>query len=146
LENCFGGIKTNTGKIQFNGRITPVFSTKLVLGKNDGSVSPGRVSSTSSPYHYWVLVKFSEKQIYFIVISSSLATVLASEVNGDDTKTKQPPNGRRYRQARELVNKTTRCRIRRWGRFPESVGECPHLSGARSVGCVLIMKVPLILF
>jgi len=21
-----------------------------------------------------------------------------------------------------------------WGRFPESVGECPHLSGARGVG------------
>jgi len=24
-----------------------------------------------------------------------------------------------------------------WGRFPESVGECPHLSGARGVGQIL---------
>ena len=48
-----------------------------------------------------------------------------------------PPNGRRYRQARELAGKTTRRRIRRWGHFPESAGNAPHLSGARGVGQVL---------
>ena len=45
----------------------------------------------------------------------------------------QRPNGRRYRQGRELAGKTTRRRIRRWGQNPESVGERPHLSGARDV-------------
>jgi hypothetical protein len=39
-------------------------------------------------------------------------------------------NGRRYRQGRDLADKTTRRRIRRWGRFPESAAERPHLSGA----------------
>jgi hypothetical protein len=48
-----------------------------------------------------------------------------------------PPNGWRYRQARDLADKTTRRRIRRWGQNPESVGECPHLSGARGVGRIL---------
>jgi len=43
------------------------------------------------------------------------------------------PNGLRYRQVREVARKTTRRRIRRWGRISESVGECPHLSGARGV-------------
>jgi len=43
-------------------------------------------------------------------------------------------NGWRYRQVRDLAKKTTRCRIRRCGRIPESVGESPHLSGARDVG------------
>jgi hypothetical protein len=44
-----------------------------------------------------------------------------------------PPNGRRYRQGRDLAEKATRCRIRRWGQNPESVGECPHLSDALGV-------------
>jgi len=43
-------------------------------------------------------------------------------------------NGRRYRQGQDLADKATRRRIRRWSRLPESVGECPHLSGARGVG------------
>lgn len=46
-------------------------------------------------------------------------------------------NGQRYRQARDLEEKTTRRRIRRWGRIPEGVGECPRLSGVRGVGQVL---------
>ena len=50
---------------------------------------------------------------------------------------KRRPNGRRYRQARELADKATRRRIRHLGLNPESVGECPHLSGARGVGQVL---------
>jgi hypothetical protein len=49
-------------------------------------------------------------------------------------KAKARANGRRYRQGRELADKATRRRIRRWGRDPESVGESPHLSGARGVG------------
>jgi len=36
-----------------------------------------------------------------------------------------------------LADKATRRRIRRWGQNPESVGERPHLSGARGVGQVL---------
>ena len=36
-----------------------------------------------------------------------------------------------------MAEKATRRRIRRWGRDPESVGECPHLSGARGVGQIL---------
>jgi hypothetical protein len=47
------------------------------------------------------------------------------------------PNGWRYRQGRDVADKTTRCRIRRWGLNPESVGESPHLSGARGVGQIL---------
>jgi len=39
-------------------------------------------------------------------------------------------NGWRYRQGRDLADEATRRRIRRWGLNPESVGECPHLSGA----------------
>ena len=38
------------------------------------------------------------------------------------------PNGKRYWQVRDVAEKTTRCRIRRWGRIPESVGKartCP---------------------
>ena len=54
---------------------------------------------------------------------------------------RQPPNGRRYRQARDLADKATRRRIRRWGRIPESVGECPHLSGARGVGRAFAMTI-----
>jgi hypothetical protein len=45
-------------------------------------------------------------------------------------------NGRRYRQGRELADKTTRRRIRRWGRYPASAGAartCPQGS-ARGVG------------
>jgi hypothetical protein len=33
-----------------------------------------------------------------------------------------------------IKDKAARRRIRRWGQNPESVGECPHLSGARGVG------------
>jgi hypothetical protein len=29
-----------------------------------------------------------------------------------------------------------------WGRYPESVGECPHLSGARGVGLLLWEEAP----
>ena len=43
-------------------------------------------------------------------------------------------NGWLYRKKRALAGKTTRRRIRRWGRFPASAAECPHLSGARGVG------------
>jgi hypothetical protein len=43
-------------------------------------------------------------------------------------------NGKRYRQGRELADKATKRQIRRWGQNPESVGESPHLSGARGVG------------
>ena len=50
---------------------------------------------------------------------------------------KELPNGWRYRQGRDLAGKATRRRIRRWGLNPESVGECPHLSGARGAGPVL---------
>ena len=46
-------------------------------------------------------------------------------------------NGLRYRQGRELAEKATRRRIRRWGRFPESAGSAPHLSGARGVSPLL---------
>jgi hypothetical protein len=46
---------------------------------------------------------------------------------------RQRPNGWRYRQGRDLAGKATRRRIRRLGLNPESVGECPHLSGARGV-------------
>jgi len=41
---------------------------------------------------------------------------------------KELPNGWRYRQGRDLADKTTRRRIRRWDRIPESVGSartCP---------------------
>ena len=54
-----------------------------------------------------------------------------------DVLCKKAPNGRRYRQGRELAGKATRRRIRRWELNPESVGESPHLSGARGVGQVL---------
>jgi hypothetical protein len=47
------------------------------------------------------------------------------------------PNSRRYRQGRDLADKATRRRIRRWGRDLESAAERPHLSGARGVGLVL---------
>jgi hypothetical protein len=47
---------------------------------------------------------------------------------------KETPNGRRYRQGRDVAGKAARRRIRRWGKNPESVGERPHLSGARGVG------------
>ena len=47
------------------------------------------------------------------------------------------PNGRRYRQGRDVAGKATRRRIRRWGLNPESAAERPHLSGARGVGQVL---------
>jgi hypothetical protein len=43
------------------------------------------------------------------------------------------PNGRRYRQGRDLADGATRRRIRRWDRLPESAAERPHLSGARGV-------------
>ena len=36
-----------------------------------------------------------------------------------------------------MAGKAARSRIRRWGQSPESVGERPHLSGARGVGQVL---------
>jgi hypothetical protein len=52
----------------------------------------------------------------------------------------QQPNGWRYRQGRDLADKTTRRRIRRWGQSPESVGKSPHLSGARGVGLPLWMQ------
>jgi hypothetical protein len=47
-----------------------------------------------------------------------------------------------YRQGRDLAGKAIRRRIRPpaprswrgWSQNPESVGECPHLSGARGVG------------
>jgi len=46
--------------------------------------------------------------------------------------------GRRYRQGRDATraDKTAArdAESASWGRFPESVGECPHLSGARGVG------------
>ena len=45
----------------------------------------------------------------------------------------QRPNGWRYRQARELAEKATRRRNRFLGLNPTSVGESPHLSGARGV-------------
>jgi len=47
---------------------------------------------------------------------------------------KELPNGWRYRQGRDVADKATRCRIRRWDRLPESAGKRPHLSGARGVG------------
>jgi hypothetical protein len=46
----------------------------------------------------------------------------------------------RYRQGRDLADKATRRRIRRWGLNPESVGECPHLSGARGVSRALAFR------
>jgi hypothetical protein len=49
----------------------------------------------------------------------------------------KPANGRRYRQGRDVADKTTRRQIRRWGQKPESADERPHLSGARGVGQVL---------
>jgi len=52
----------------------------------------------------------------------------------------KPPNGRRYRQARDLADKATRRRIRRWGQNPESAGNAPHLSGARGVGLLFALK------
>ncbi len=39
-------------------------------------------------------------------------------------------SSRFYRQARDLADKTTRRRIRRWRLNPESAAERPHLSGA----------------
>ena len=48
-----------------------------------------------------------------------------------------PPNGRRYRQGRDLADKATRRRIRRLRLNLESVGERPHLSGARGVSPLL---------
>jgi len=54
----------------------------------------------------------------------------------------QRPNGRRYWQVRELAGKTTRRRIRRWGRIPKSEGESPHLSSARGVGPVFACQEP----
>jgi len=47
------------------------------------------------------------------------------------------PNGRRYRQGRELADKATRRRIRLLGPLTESAAERPHLSGARGVGRIL---------
>jgi hypothetical protein len=41
---------------------------------------------------------------------------------------KEAPNGRRYRQGRDLADKATRRRIAGWGCFPESAGAartCP---------------------
>ncbi|MDO9130144.1 MAG: hypothetical protein Q7U34_09790 [Anaerolineales bacterium] len=49
-------------------------------------------------------------------------------------------NGRRYRQGRELADSAARRRIRRLGLNPESVGESPHLSGARGVGQVFCLQ------
>ena len=51
------------------------------------------------------------------------------------------PNGWRYRQGRDLAEKATRRRIRRWGRLPESAGKAPHLSGARGVGRVSTVPI-----
>ena len=52
----------------------------------------------------------------------------------------------RYRQARELADKTTRRKIRRWGRDPESVGSartCPvHAVLGRSCKAVLNLMLP----
>jgi len=51
------------------------------------------------------------------------------------------PNGWRYRQGRDVAGKTARRRIRHWGRFPESVGSRPHLSGARGVGPQVVVQI-----
>lgn len=51
------------------------------------------------------------------------------------------PNGKHYRQVRELAEKATRRRIRRWDRVPESVGEIPHLSGACDVSLLSRLDV-----
>ena len=56
----------------------------------------------------------------------------------------QPPNGRRYRQGRDLADKTIRRRIRRWGCDPESVGDSPHLSGARGVSRISFILTKLV--
>jgi hypothetical protein len=49
----------------------------------------------------------------------------------------EAPNGRRYRQGRDLAGKPPDAESAFWGRDPESAGKAPHLSGARGVGRAL---------
>jgi hypothetical protein len=61
---------------------------------------------------------------------------------------KKAPNGRRYRQGRDLADKTTRRRIRRLGLNPESAGAartCPvHAVLGRFCKPILILILPLL--
>ena len=49
---------------------------------------------------------------------------------------RQPPNGMRYRQGRDVAGKTARRRIRLRSRLPESAANGPHLSGAYHPGAL----------